>query len=597
MSLYNSSFRSSERGSQQGSRSSRAPYSLASGKVEPVRKTFELSMDDDFDDRADMSDMDYEKTSRPTEYQPRVGGKDYAAEDRNGGPLYSRRGIRTHSYDEQAFAVTPSTEGVLGKLGSNGRDYERQNLVYDSGGHSALLASDDRSQLSPEYRSASTLELSQENEQATSHPSPATYRASQQSSDSTARVRFDSENQSQPANDSTTTRALGSNDYAMAETPALKPPVHPAQGSTVTSRWKRRGRLGLAKPKRNDPSLPSEESTQDGDRESMDFGSNSPPKSHEFLGGSSISIDHKPLSTQRAQSPARSYLSGYGSIDSENSQRQSYVAMDEPVPEFESTFHTARSRYSKSPPDAHSGSAIAGRMPYESSAQNMAMDMSDVSMNSNPRSRPHSPDIDSATKAPTSAGSLSRTSLNDNSGSNSKQASEPRQAEGGDVKGYGSSNLARRLALSPLLGRTRPLGSSVGSASSESLGQRAELGTSPKKQIKRDSPHLQGPGLVRASTASSLEKRSSAYGDSAMQVSTRFQQYEMRRKETSPQYRSPRERQRAMGGLVRSADTSMGSADSSRIEEAEQNRLDSYAPPEPKSSSRRLNSASSSVRV
>ncbi|KAJ2487379.1 Dual-specificity kinase, spindle pole body (SPB) duplication and spindle checkpoint function [Coemansia sp. RSA 2050] len=596
MSLYNSSYGSSERGGQQGPRSSRMPYSPVSGKAEPVRKTFKQSVDE-FDDIDNMSDMDLEKTSRPTESQSRVGARDHATEDKNEGSLYGRRGIRTYSYDEQAFAVTPSTEGVLRRQEFNGRGYERQTPGYDSGGHSILLASDDRSQLSPEYKSASTLELSQETEYATRHLTPATYRASQQSSDSTARVRFSSENLSEPGNDATATRALASNDYTMAETPAFKPPVHPIQGSTVSSRWKRRGRLGLAKPKRNDPSLPSEESMHDGDRESMDFGSSSPPKSHEFLDGSSSSIDHKPPSSRRVQSPPRSYLSGYGSIDAESSQRHSFASMDELVPEFESTFHTARSRYSKSPPDAHPGPAIAGRMPYESSAQNVAMDISDVSMNSNPRSRPHSPDIDNATKAPTSAGSLSRTSLNENLGSNGKRVSGQRQAEGGDAKEYASSDLVRRLALSPLLGRTRPLGSSVGSASSESLGQRAELGTSPNGQNKRDSPHLQGHGLARANTASSLEKRSSAYGDSAMQATSRFQQYEMRRKETSPQYRSPRERQRAMGSLVRSADTSMGSADASRIEEAEQSRLDPYAPSEPKPSSRRLNSTSSSMRM
>ncbi|KAJ1844228.1 hypothetical protein LPJ73_005235, partial [Coemansia sp. RSA 2703] len=45
---------------------------------------------------------------------------------------------------------------------------------------------------------------------------------------------------------------------ADSSTPACKLPPHPVQGSTVTSRWRRRGRLGLGKPKRADPSLPDE---------------------------------------------------------------------------------------------------------------------------------------------------------------------------------------------------------------------------------------------------------------------------------------------------------------------------------------------------
>ncbi|KAJ2832691.1 Dual-specificity kinase, spindle pole body (SPB) duplication and spindle checkpoint function [Coemansia furcata] len=445
----------------------------------------------------------------------------------------------------------------------------------------------------------------------TRHQTPASYRASQQSSDSTVRVRFGSEILSENGANTTTGRttrdsaeyldeAAVSNEYAMAETPALKPPPHPVQGSTVTTRWKRRGRLGLAKPKRNDPSLPSDESTHDGDGDGMDFSTNSPPKSLEFLGGSSGSIDHKSSGSRRVLSPPRSYLSGYSNVDSEGSQRHSFVSMDEPAPEFENTFYTAHSRYSKSPPDMSSGGPVdTTRMPYESSVTNRSMDISDVSMNSNPRSRPHSPAAESAAKTPTSTGSLSRTSLNGNSGSHGKRSAELKQAEaGGDAKEYTPSDLARRRALSPLLGRPRPLGSSVGSASNESLGQRAEHGTSPKIQPRRDSPHMQGHSLVRASTASTLEKRSSAYGDSAMETSSRFQQYEMRMKEASPQYRSPRERQRPLGGSTRSStDVVMGLADSSRADDGENHRVDQHVPSEPKSSSRRLNSASSSARM
>ncbi|KAJ2440532.1 hypothetical protein GGF42_007592, partial [Coemansia sp. RSA 2424] len=593
MSLYGSSF-GSERSSQPGSRSTRTAYtSLAPSKATPASKLFELSMDDfdDIDKMGDMEHMSFGNPSQPTESRQRAA----ATNGRDSAALLGRRTARSHSYDQQPFKVTPNTPDTGGMLGR-----------FDSGGsHSTLL--------SPEHRSGSTLELSQESDYMTKYQTPASYRPTQQqSSDSTVRVKFDIEAQSEHEADAVPSRASrGSagylaepqmaNEYALAETPAFKPPLHPAQGSTVTTRWKRRGRLGLAKPKRNDPGLPSDEITNDGNTnygegDSMGFGPSSPPKYLELLGGSSSSIDHKPLSSRHAQSPPRSsYLSG-----SEAGQRHSFVSMDEPAAEFENTFHSARPRYSsKSPPDLPSsgGPPDAARMPYESSIQNRSMDISDVSMTSNPRSRPHSPDPDSAAKTPASAGSLSRTSLNEHSGSSGKRTAERRHAEGGDAKEYAPSDVARHRALSPFLGRPRPLGSSVGSASNESLGQRAELAASPKMQHKRDSPRSQGQAMVRASTASSLEKRSSTHGDSAMEISSRFQQYEQRMKDASPQYRSPHERQRHVGGLVRSADVSMGSADSGREEDGEHNRLDQYAPPEPKSSSRRLNSTSSSARV
>ncbi|KAJ2101101.1 Serine/threonine kinase mps1, partial [Coemansia sp. RSA 922] len=614
MSLYNNSYGSSERGSQQGYRSSRVPYSsLSSSKSVTASSKPEFSLDDynEIDKMSDMEHMDFERTNQSPETWSRVD-RDTAVEDKNGVAFFGKRAARSHSHDEQAFMASPNTEGILGRIDAGGRGYERQPREYDSGSHSALLPTDGRRLLSPEHRYGSALQLSQESEYTTKNVTPASYRASQRSSDTTVKVRFSSEMASEQATDTTTVKTARDstgylaeqptpNEYAMAETPALKPLVHPVQGSTVTSRWKRRGRFGLAKPKRNDHGLFTEDSTHDGDGDSMGFGTNSPPKSLEFLGGSTGSIDHKPFSSRHTQSPPRSHLSGRGSIGSENSQRHSFASMDEPAPEFENTFHTARPRYSsKSPPDvASAGPADTARRPYESSVQNRSMDISDVSMTSNPRSRPHSPDADSAIKTPASTGSLSRTSFSEHSGSHGKRTAELRQSEGGggDSKEYATGDMARRRVLSPLIGRVRPLGSSVGSASNESLGQRVELGTSPKMQPKRGSPNSQGHALVRASTASALEKRSSVHGDSAMEISSRFQQYEMRMKEASPQYRSPRERQRGLGGLVRSADVSMGSADSSRAEDGEHYRLDQYAPSEPKSSSRRLNSASSSARM
>ncbi|KAJ2904092.1 hypothetical protein GGI21_004340, partial [Coemansia aciculifera] len=567
-------------------------------KAATASKLFELSTDDfdDIDSMGDMEHTSFGKTSYLAETRQRaVGYKDSVAEDRNGAALLGRRTARSHSYDEQVFNVTPVTGGMLGRFDS-------------SGGQTTLL--------SPEHKSASSaLDLSQESDYMTKYQTPASCRPSQQqSTDSMAKVKFGYEAQSEHTKDVLSSKASNDNtgylaesqapnDYSMVETPAFKPPPHPVQGSTVTTRWKRRGRLGLAKPKRNDQDFTTDDNTNGGNGDGVGFGSNSPPKSIEFLGGSSGSIDTKSFGSRHAQSPPRSssYLLGFGSIDAEASQRHSLVSMDEPAIEFESTFHATRPRHSsKSPPDFSSsgGPLEAARMPYESSAQERSMDISDVSMTSNPKSRPHSPNPDNAVKTPASAGSLSRSSLNGNSGSHGKRVIEGRHADGGDARDYAPSDAAYHRALSPFAGRVRPLGSSVESASNESLGHKAELAASPKMQHKRDSPRLQGPSVVRARTASSLEKRSSTYGDSAMEISSRFQQYEQRMKDVSPQNRSPHERQKGMRGLVRSADVSMGSANSSREEDGEQNNLlDQKAPSESKSALRRLNSASSSARV
>ncbi|KAJ2473342.1 Dual-specificity kinase, spindle pole body (SPB) duplication and spindle checkpoint function [Coemansia sp. RSA 2322] len=585
----------SGRSGQAGTRSTRAGYSsLASGKA-ATSKLFELSMDD-FDDIDNMSDIEhagFDVASRP---RAESGGK---------------KAGRTLSFDEQVFGKAANAESASsGRQGESGSGYERLKPRYDNDGSSTLLhTGDGPSLLSPEHGPGLVLELSQESGYTTKYQTPASYRAPQLSSDSTAKVNFGGEAERDSAGGTSTvsrgawTLALGNSageptnpgEYGMAETPALKPPPHPTQGSTVTTRWKRRGRLGLAKPKRYDPGMPSDDSTQEAEGDGVGFGPSSPPKSMDFLGGggSSSSIDNNPYATRLARSPpppSRSFLSSYGSMESEASQQRSFVSMDEPAPEFENTFHAAHLRHtSKSPPVADGVIQQAPRALYDGALASRSMDISDVSMNSNPRSRPQSPDADGSARTPASNASLSRASLGDHSGSGSRRTAELRQAESSDSKDPGPGDSARRHALSPLLGRARPLLNPLpASASSENISQRAELGESPK---------LQAQSLTRLGSAvypvPALEKRSSAYGDSAMDISSRFQQYEKRMKEASPQYhRSPRERTRTVGGLVRSADVSMGDADSSRGDEAEQQHF-----AEPKPVSRRLHSASSSARL
>ncbi|KAJ2554750.1 Dual-specificity kinase, spindle pole body (SPB) duplication and spindle checkpoint function [Coemansia sp. RSA 1878] len=230
------------------------------------------------------------------------------------------------------------------------------------------------------------------------------------------------------------------------ETPACKPPVHPkTQASTVTTRWRRRGRLGLAKPKRYDAH---------GSDDSVS--GTSPPNSLDF-NASTGSTELRPAV--------------FGSTESiDLGARHSLVSLDAHA-DVEHTFQARGAARS-----AMSASQETVRTSNEE-PNGQLMDVSDVSMASAPRSRPHSPEHNVPVEV--------------------------------------------RRAVSPLVGRQ------LASESVEPAG-------SPKPTWRHDSPR-----------SAKQDVRLSAFGD-AMDISTRFQMYEKRVSDMSPQFKSPRERQRAL---------------------------------------------------
>ncbi|KAJ2541659.1 Dual-specificity kinase, spindle pole body (SPB) duplication and spindle checkpoint function [Coemansia sp. RSA 1853] len=229
------------------------------------------------------------------------------------------------------------------------------------------------------------------------------------------------------------------------ETPACKPPVHPkTQASTVTTRWRRRGRLGLAKPKRFD--TPGSDDSVSG---------TSPPNSLDF-NASTNSAELRPAV--------------FGSTESIDSGAQhSLVSLDAHA-DVEHTFQARGAARS-----VQSASQEMERTSNEEPSR--SMDASDVSMASAPRSRPQSPEH--------------------------------------------AMPIEMRRAVSPLVGRQ------MGPESVEPAG-------SPKPAWRHDSPR-----------SAKQDVRLSAFGD-AMDISTRFQMYEKRVSDMSPQFKSPRERQRAL---------------------------------------------------
>ncbi|KAJ2498432.1 Dual-specificity kinase, spindle pole body (SPB) duplication and spindle checkpoint function [Coemansia sp. RSA 1972] len=232
-----------------------------------------------------------------------------------------------------------------------------------------------------------------------------------------------------------------------SETPACKPPVHPkTQASTVTTRWRRRGRLGLAKPKRFD--APGSDDSVSG---------TSPPNSLDF-NASTHSNELRPTV--------------FGSTESiDSGARHSLVSLDAHA-DVEHTFQVRARGAARS---AMSASQETVRTSNDEPSQ--LMDTSDVSMASAPRSRPHSPEH--------------------------------------------ATPVEVRRAVSP------PVVRQIGSEGVEPAG-------SPKPVWRHDSPR-----------SAKQDVRLSAFGD-AMDISTRFQMYEKRVSDMSPQFKSPRERQRAL---------------------------------------------------
>ncbi|KAJ1964282.1 Dual-specificity kinase, spindle pole body (SPB) duplication and spindle checkpoint function [Dipsacomyces acuminosporus] len=396
-----------------------------------------------------------------------------------------------------------------------------------------------------------------------------------------------------------------------AETPAYKLPPHLTHGSTVTNRWKRRGRLGLAKPKRYDPSHPSDDSGNgaDGDSSGMGLGS-SPPGSLDFTGGPSSLADAKSLdSPHPVLNSSGTMPSGSAVV---NTQRHSIMSIDDSVGDVEHTFNASNVRRSSKSPSVSSsnhdlfttrGSANANSS-FEGSVHNRSMDINDVSMNSNPKSRAQSPDIDSdaVTPVPPASSSSSRVTF-------SESAMSPGEHEAHESAA--PSDSARRRGMSPSISRPKSITGTprAHSGSSESIYQRTDhLETtkqtrySPNYGLAHGSPRQQKVLLSRSGSTSSTQssssqtKRMSGYGDAVAEPVSRFQQYEKRMGDSPPQYRSPRDRQRTLSNIVLNGE-SAPLQDTLKPEESTRPRLDQFASVDLRPPSQRLQSGSGSARL
>ncbi|KAJ1727855.1 Dual-specificity kinase, spindle pole body (SPB) duplication and spindle checkpoint function, partial [Coemansia biformis] len=523
---------------KQGPRPGPAPYpsQRASGKPQ-ASKLFDLSMDDldDFDNMSDLENLNFTKISgRPVDSTQPASSNAHSrgstsprfqlvSPPRSGSSEepQSSRAAHSQSFSRNALRDPQHHASAAGRVGS----LEGQRQRERRGGHERdssqlTLLSDDEAPLSPRDSgsAAGSGTLVDHRDRSRDH-TPGSHRAAAADAD---------------AADDTGAAGVGAssatNATGVVETPAYKLPPHPkTEGSNVTTRWRRRGRLGLAKPKRYDTGAPSDDNDTNGhDIEAVGLES-SPPGSFGFLASSSSSIEQKRGDMRLARSPPRSFASGYGSMESIDGSYQpgSLASLDEAVPgDVEHTFQTSRARlvgknasmlYS-SQESVHlsgGGGAASGAASYEGSAAgNNTMDMSDVSMASGPRSRPQSPESEVAAKTPDSA--------------------EP-----------GSHPPSRELLSTP-----------------DGIVHVDETAGSPKHQW--DVPASHGSPRQRSATASQQgsgpagqEKRATSLGEPAMDLSTRFQQYEKRLNDMSPQYRSPRERQRILAStFTRSSENS-----------------------------------------
>ncbi|KAJ1827397.1 Dual-specificity kinase, spindle pole body (SPB) duplication and spindle checkpoint function [Coemansia sp. RSA 2599] len=554
---------------------SNSSSSISDGKRPSASKLFQIPVDDfeDIDNMSDLENMNFGNIGRPLEARTLSlgsGGNSNGAQktgnlisgDNDRGAMGSRNSSRDMSVEEPAGE--PVDMG-LGRSGGKHKDKEQASMVlgkYESQSKPQSLA--------------------------------AAYKSYQGDQDAplTATIK--------PGASAAQAESAGA-----TETPAYKLPPHPVQGSTVTSRWKRRGRLGLAKPKRCDPGTQSEEHSQsiDGEGSGMGMGV-SPPNSIDFMNGSSASIDSKPFD-RLARSPPRSMGSAYaGSSIDLDSHRNSYLSVDESsIGDVEQTFNMSRMQ-SKNPSLMSSSNEplrSSQGTSYEIPIANRSMDISDVSMNSNSQSRSHSPDPISATKTPVGSGVPTKTLLADEFNSTGKRTADSRGSDNADNKDGSvptAGDSARRRAVSPLHSRQRRMVSPSfsGSASAENINQRHDVSGSPR--ISRNSP------IYNVRSAASQEKRSSAYGDSAMEIAVRFEQHEKKTAEVSPQYRSPRERpqQPLLGSALRSSDPSQASqtSRSDDIGGRQQQYTDQHSMSEPKPhryGQPKVHSGSSSARL
>ncbi|KAJ2082656.1 Dual-specificity kinase, spindle pole body (SPB) duplication and spindle checkpoint function [Coemansia sp. RSA 988] len=453
----------------------------------------------------------------------------------------------SHSLESVGSRPLVSETRLSGRMGRH-MDHQQTETLASGQSSQEIIPSDEDHPMPSRLAPSAGPNKAREYRDADRHRTPASYRLSQTDSDLTEEA-----NVVHGALDSARNNVTAALATSATETPAYKLPPHPkTQGSNVTTRWRRRGRLGLAKPKRAAADGRSDTNVNDGDGLES-----SPPNSLDFLAGSSGSIDQKHGGVRISRSPPRSFASGYGSIESMDSVNHhgSIGSLDDlAAADVEHTFQASRVRVAgRTVASAMNGSQETILSPanggtaafYESSTNGRYMDISDISTTSNPKSRPQSPeppvsaskmDIDlspqnASQEAPSAMHSKGRASMPINI----------------DTKGLYQTESARRRAMSPLPGRVRPLASAQTSESnsSENIHQRA---ASP-----RSSNSLSGHPN---SNLSNDNRQRPSQGDSAMDISARFQQYERRMNDMSPQYRSPRERPRLLTSMPQSPEKS-----------------------------------------
>ncbi|KAJ2887699.1 Dual-specificity kinase, spindle pole body (SPB) duplication and spindle checkpoint function [Coemansia asiatica] len=341
----------------------------------------------------------------------------------------------------------------------------------------------------------------------------------------------------------------------------------------------------------------------------------SPPSSIDFINGSSASIDSSKPFDRLTRSPPRSISSAYaGNNDLDNPRNSSYLSIDEiSIGDVEQTFSvSARQRSKNTSLMSSSNEPLRSSQgtSYEIPISNRSMDISDVSMNSNSQSRSNSPDPTSATKTPVGSSIPTKTLLADEFNSTGKRTADSRGSDIADSKDSSFSaggDSARRRAVSPLHSRQKKMispsfssGHVSASASAENISQRHEVSGSPR--ISRNSP------IYNVRPTAGQEKRSSAYGNSAMEIAVRFEQHEKKVDEVSPHYRSPRERvQQPLSNTLRSTTDSGQANQSGRSEDnnnnsgRQQQHTEQHSMSEPKPPHRygqaKMHSGSSSARL
>ncbi|KAJ2520732.1 Dual-specificity kinase, spindle pole body (SPB) duplication and spindle checkpoint function [Coemansia sp. RSA 2049] len=576
----------------EGSRQSQTLYSSLGSSKRPSSKLFDMSMDD-IDDISDLENMNFTQFSRTAGMQQ---ARDSQSEFGSNPSFYD---TASSSGNRQSTAETKSKSSDRGLSFENEEPYSSQEV-------------------SPQQTKAAAAAESEDNRDSTRYFTPATNRESQLGPEMTTKVKFspDDETESHAIDTAAAAANAGpkpatasashsdANGAAAAETPAFKLPLVSTQRSTVTSRWKRRGRLGLAKPKRNDQTMAIDDSGQGGgeeeDNTTTGMGlARSPPRSLDFFSTAPASTqDRLPFASRLTRSPPRSYGSAYSGIDGSdaNSQKRSlYTPVDETsAADIDHTFQKSRVPQTNSGPWGIDGAAEtrevgdgAGGLQrkrtanssYEVPIHRQSLDVSDVSMTSNHMSRSQSPDHNSngengsdIGKIPSAlaADSAPRPSASIDTGSVGKRSHESKVSFDDSVpKEPASSGSARRSARSPLLGNQhRPF---ISSSNADSSGSPESLNQIVGREV---SPDIQkgsfagrnilstrgGSALSSFSLGAKQEKRSSAHGDSAMEISTRFQQYERRMNSVSPAYVASRDSQRGSSSAPRSSEPAVAAS-------------------------------------